>query len=338
MDFTAPATAPKPIPADVAATLDKKRQLESVNAEIAKRQGNINTQSPAAISQMMGLYAQRDALGKALAPQVTAESAQDVQKAGPYERIGKGGQFKGPEFDQGPATEAETAATKPYERIGNAQFFKGPGEKPGEENIASTPDTSAPQVDNKMPEKAEIAKGEMPQATPEPPVAEKKAEAVTEKGFGGVDWKTVGRNLLELINAGAAGQAGITNPEMLATGQRVKREQAAAQLAAEQKATSDRLAAEQQAAQLDRNFKMNQAALDRQFNIDQDATKYKAASAQLAAEHQNRMAEIAQEHAYTTGSAGAAGKPPAWLQAAVANMKANQNKPAAKAEAPKGAH
>jgi hypothetical protein len=243
----------------------------------------------------------------------------------------------------GPATEAETLAAKPYERIGTGGFFAGPQDKSGkpvENGVKAVAKAVGPAAAKAVAEEAqkgvaeEAQKGVLypPPQTPTPPPGEPDG---APKGDG-IDFAAVAKKLgigvLELVNAFAMGQAGITDPSKLAAGQRMAREQEAAQLKAAQDQAKAELDYQVKKDQLDRIYNTIQQNIQNKFTKERDAEAARVAAAEAEEKYQHDLGLIRAELENAPKKQAAAVELPDWMKASLSKVDA-KNAAAAQAAA-----
>jgi len=306
--------------------MDQKKGIDSNLARLYSEAGN----SPAKIQQIADLQSTRAGLTLQERPKVTAPSAQDVQKATPYTQIGDSGFYKGPEAPVGPPTKQDVDSAAPYHREGTSGFFKEPAEHASTPAITSSPtaQVAIPPID-----KGTVATAEPPAIDKAMPISEKSAQAIVEQNPG-FDWagaaKKFGVGILELVNAFALGEAGVTNPDELATTKRLAREDEATKLQAQKDQAAKELDASTKKDELDRQYQAEQNRIQNQFTIDRDATKAEADKAAAEKDYQYKLGEIGAQNKSEAAKTSGSAKAPSWVQNAVAVMKQRQasSKPA----------
>lgn len=239
----------------------------------------------------------------------------------------------------GAATEAETLAANPYNRIGSGGFFAGPEPRPVEQGVKAVArpveqgvkavaKAVGPAAAKAVAEEAQKGVLYPPPQTPTPPPGEPDG---AQKGEGidfGAIAKKLGVGVLELVNAFAMGQAGITDPSKLAAGQRIAREQEAAQLKASQDQAKAELDFQTKKDQLDREFNAEQQAIQNKFTQDRDAAAAKVAADEAAKKYQYDLGLIRAELDAAQQKATAADMPD-WVKSAMAGLAGKQGQAAA---------
>lgn len=236
----------------------------------------------------------------------------------------------------GAATEAETLAAKEYNRIGGGGFFAGPDAKPVEKGVQAVAKAVGPEAAQAVAQEA--GKGILyppPPAPTSPPGEPGGAPKGDGIDFGAIA-KKLGIGVLELVNAFAMGQAGITDPSKLAVGQRLAREQEAAQLKASQDQAKAELEFQVKKDQLDREFNAEQQAIQNKFTQDRDAAAAKVAADEAAKKYQYDLGLIRAELDAAKKKQAAAVELPDWMKASLSKVDA-KNAAAAQAAPAKGA-
>ena len=330
------------------ANTDRKKYLEAQIAQLQQRGAGTN---PALISELLALKNELAELKTGINPKEIAKEAVkkseeivqpgdlmldvqrktklDLQKNVEAAAPGIAAQVaaeKAARPVQGPATLAETQAAAPYERIGKSGFFAPPAPPKAEEGAKAVSKVLGAEAGKAV--KDEVEKGSLyppPDQPPNPPGAPDGAP-------GGVDFgaiaKKLGIGVMELVNAFAMGQAGITDPTKLAAGQRAAREDQAAQLKASQDQAKAELDAQVKKDQLDREFNATQQAIQNQFNVDRDANAAKVAADEAAKKYQNDLGLIQAELVNAQKKQSMADQPE-WLRAALAGLAGKQGAAAA---------
>jgi hypothetical protein len=287
----------------------KKAELDK---QISETEGQI-ANNPAAISKMMALRSARDALAQQQKAVQGPATSQESQQTTPYAKIGKSNFFKGPEKEVTVATQGETEAAAPYSAIGESGHFKGP--QPEVEAEPAPAAIAVPPIAGAGIEKDKIATAEPPAVEPAQAIADKKADLPPLPN--GMDWgklaKNLGVGLAELVNAFALGEAGVTDPNQLATYKRLGREQEAAQLQAQKDQAQKELDFAAKKDELNRAYEAAQAKIQNDFILTRDQAQAEASMSQLQQEHQNKLSEINAEYQKQARS-GAAEKMPEWVQ------------------------
>jgi hypothetical protein len=286
--------------------------------EIMRKIASLEAMGPtntAAVTEIMKLKEQLsyiDAESRMPQEPATAATSQEHQAAAPYSRIGASGFFKGPERMRGPATPEQDVAAKPYEQIGQSGFFKGPAKVEAVQPVAPVAPIE--------PEKAVVPEKAYDGVYPPPP----ELEEIAPKDKPGPDWggiaKKLGVSALELVNAFAMGQAGVTDTSQLAYGQRLAREAEDKQLEAAQDQAQAEMEANALKAELDRKYQAEQQRIQNEFTVSRDA---RAATTSKAAADEAYQHELGLINAQLTEKKAAAA--PEWVK------KITQKGPPAKA-------
>jgi uncharacterized lipoprotein YehR (DUF1307 family) len=294
---------------------DRKKELERKIAELQQRGAGTN---PALISELLALKNELAELKTGINPKEIAKEAVkkseeivqpgdlmldvqrktklDLQKNVEAAAPGIAAQVaaeKAARPVQGPATLAETQAAAPYERIGKSGFFAPPAPPKAEEGAKAVSKVLGPEAGKAV--KDEVEKGSLyppPDQPPNPPGAPDGAP-------GGVDFgaiaKKLGIGVMELVNAFAMGQAGITDPTKLAAGQRAAREDQAAQLKASQDQAKAELDYQINKDKLDQDFQTAQQNIQNDFIVTRDTEAARVAKAEADAKYQHDLGLIRAE-------------------------------------------